>query len=276
MLMIRIHFYIPIYMRHGFTLMELLVVIAIIAVLIAVLVPGLQIAKQQFKTIVCGSNIKQLHLAFAVYHQNNGTFPHGFNDLLATIPPPGDYPGTPTHDMQGWWWFHYLTASLEDNFDKGTALWCPSRNVGNSYILCGNYGINRSVCKSTAGLTGILGSEFVGEPLGLGQIRRPAGTLLITDSGYSLISWCGVTNASVPIYINPMRENAFYVPGLGINTKRIIDPDFERDAIDGRHPGKRVNVGFADGHLDRLRANDLFVEENSGSYTNRSPLWLPK
>ncbi len=170
-------------------------------------------------------------------------------------------------------WVPYLTAPLEDNFDKGTVLWCPSRKVGDSYVLCGKYGVKRSVCKSA---TGMIGSEFVGEPLGLGRIRRPAGTLLITDSGYSLISWCGVTNASVPIYLNPMRENAFYVPGLGINTERIIDPDFEQDAIDGRHPGRRVNVGFVDGHLDRLRADDLVVEEDNGSYNNRSPLWRPK
>jgi prepilin-type N-terminal cleavage/methylation domain-containing protein/prepilin-type processing-associated H-X9-DG protein len=261
---------------NAFTLLELLVVIAIIAVLIAVLVPGLQAAKQQIRATVCGSNIKQLYLAFAIYNQDNGTCPHGFNDLSATTPPIGGYPGTFTSDTQGWWWFHYLTASLGDNFDKGTVLWCPSRNVGNPYILCGNYGVNRSVCKSSAGLTGIIGSEFVGTPLSLGRISRPGETLLITDSGYSLISWCGVTNASVKTYENPKREGAFYVPGLGINTGRIIDPDFEQDAIDGRHPGKRVNVGFADGHLDRLRADDLFVEKNNGSYNNRSPLWLPK
>ena len=257
-------FYIQVYMRHNaFTLLELLVVIAIIAVLIVILVPGLQAAKRQVKTIACGSNIKQLHLAFAVYHQNNGTFPYGFNDLLATIPPPGGYVGDAAYDMQGWWWFHYLTASLGDKFDKREILWCPSRNikdpVAKEIILCGNYGVNRSICKSTTGPTGIMGREFVGEPLGLGRISQAAETLLIIDSGYSLISWCGVTNASVQSYENPMRENAFYIPGLGINKGRIISPGFERDAIDGRHPGRRVNVGFADGHLGRFRADDLFV-----------------
>jgi len=264
--------------RIGFTLMELLVIIAIIAVLIAVLVPALMQAKQQAKTMVCGSNIKRLQLALATYNQDNDTFPHGFNDSLATIliTPSGGYQGG-SSDMQGWWWFHYLTDSLGDNFDKGTVCWCPSRNLGDSNILCGNYGVNRSICKSADWITGIIGNEFVGKPLASGQIRRPADTLLITDSGYSLISWRGVTNTIVPpIYVNPMRENTFYVPGVEINKTRTIDPDFEQDAIDGRHPGRRVNVGFADGHLDRLKADKLFVKYNGGSYKNRCPLWRQK
>jgi len=264
--------------RNGFTLIELLVVIAIIAILIAVLVPALRQTEQQAKTIVCGSNIKQLHLALAIYTQDNGTFPYGFSDLFGTPLPPGGYSGTPTCDMQGWWWFHYLTDSLEDNFDKGTVLWCPSRNAGNPYILCGNYGVNLSVCKRSDGPTGTIGSEFVGKPLSLGQICRPGETLLITDSGYSLISWRGVTSPVVsPIYENPMRENAFYVPGMEINITRIIDPDLKPDAIDGRHPKRRVNVGFADGHLECLKADKLSVEDNnSGSYNNRYPLWRTK
>ncbi len=261
--------------RIGFTLMELLVVIAIIAVLIAALVPALRLAKQQTKTIVCSSNIKQLQLALTVYNQDNGTFPYGLNNSFPTItinPPSGD-PGC-SSDAPGWWWFHYLTDSLGDSFDKGTVLRCPSSNVREPYILCGNYGVNRSICKSAAG---IIDSEFVGKPLASGQIRRPADTLLITDSGYSLISWRGVTNTIVPpIYENPNRENAFYVPGMKINTARIIDPDFKQDAIDGRHNGKKVNVGFADGHLGRIKADNLFVDGSSGSYNNRSPLWCPK
>jgi len=264
--------------RIGFTIIELLVVIAIIAILIAVSIPALRQVRQQTKTVVCGSNIKQLQLAFTVYNQDNGTFPYGFNDSLATvtITPPGGYQGG-SSDIQGWWWFHYLTDSLGDNFDKGTVFWCPSRNVKDTYILCGNYGVNRSICKSADGITGIIGSEFVGEPLSLGKISHPETTLLITDSGYSLISWRGVTNTIIPpIYENPDRENAFYIPGMKINSERIIDPDFKQDAIDGRHYGKKVNVGFADGHIDRIKADNLFVEEKSGSYNNRWPLWCPK
>ena len=41
-------------------------------------------------------------------------------------------------------------------------------------------------------------------------------------------------------------------------------------------PNKTVNVGFADGHVTRKKADDLFVEKAADAYMNRSPLWLPK
>lgn len=263
--------------RVGFTLIELLVVIAIIAMLIAILVPALRASRQQTIAVVCGSNLKQLSLALTMYEQENETFPYGFDDsAFGTVIPPGGYPGSAARDLQGLWWFHFLAGTLRKNFDKGSIVWCPSRNVRNPYVLCGNYGVNRSICKDALG---IIDSEFVGTPLGLNQIRSPAETLLLTDSGYSLISWRGASSESGPYFGNPRREGFFYVPGLMINNQRLLEgtisPGCERDAIGGRHPNKTVNIVFADGHLARLKADELFVEEASGSYSNRSPLWLP-
>ncbi len=272
--------------RTGFTLIELLVVIAIIAMLIAILVPALRAVRQQARAVACKANLRQLALGLTVYEQGNGTFPHGFDDsgFLVTPPPPGGYPGIHMHDLMGWWWFHSLVATLGENFDKGSIVWCPSRCVRDPFpeanVLCGNYGVNRSICKDAPGITGIIGSEFVGEPLGLNQIRSPAETLLIIDSGYSLISWRGASDMPGPYFDNPQREGSFYVPGLAINNQRFLEetisPDCERDAIDGRHPNKTVNVGFADGHVERVKADDLLVEEADGNYSNRCPLWLPK
>ncbi len=197
--------------KIGFTLIELLVVIAIIAVLIAFLASVLQGTRQRAKDILCSSNIKQLSLAIIAYDQENGTFPPGFDDLHGSMAPPGGYLGDAAYDKMGWWWFHFLADTMENTFDKETVLWCPSRRISNpaakEILICGNYGVNRSICKDTPGLTGIIGSEFVGTPLGQNQIRRPASTLLIADSGYGLISWCGVTNASIQFFDNPKTGN---------------------------------------------------------------------
>lgn len=57
--------------NSGFTLIELLVVIAVIAVLMAILMPALNIAKQQAGSSVCLMNEKQLVLAWMMYAENN-------------------------------------------------------------------------------------------------------------------------------------------------------------------------------------------------------------
>lgn len=267
--------------RSGFTLIELLAVIATVAMLIAILLPVLHISRQQARAVACGSNTRQLSLAMMAYEQENGTFPYGFYEItFGAACPPGDCPGTHTHDKRGWWWFHFLADALGENFDKGTIIWCPSRSIKVPWlkenVLCGNYGVNRSICKDSPGETGIIGSEFVGTPLGLQQIGHPQQTLLLIDSGYSLVSWRAASNAPPPLFDNPMREGSFYVPGLVIiNEARTISPGCERDAIDGRHPNKTINTIFADGHFARIKANDVLVERTNGSYNNRYPLWQP-
>lgn len=62
--------------KTAFTLIELLVVIAIIALLLTVIIPALNASKEQGRTVVCMSNVKQWGLCYQLYTQdNNGQFP---------------------------------------------------------------------------------------------------------------------------------------------------------------------------------------------------------
>ncbi len=56
---------------HAFTLIELLVVIAIIALLLAIVMPGLRKVKDQARAVVCQSNLRQWHLCWKTYLQEN-------------------------------------------------------------------------------------------------------------------------------------------------------------------------------------------------------------
>ncbi|MHC4396537.1 MAG: type II secretion system protein [Planctomycetota bacterium] len=263
--------------RIAFTLIELLVVIAVISLLMAILIPVLQSSRKQAKAVICSSNIKQLTVELFMYEEEKGSLPPAFVYTFMGPSPPGGYAGDARYDRPGWWWFNYIEGLYNTAEKKRTILICPSRHLRNSElknnILCGNYGVNRSVCKSPSGR--IKEKEFVGKPLRTTNIRNPGRTLLLVDSGYSMISWWHA--ADMPPYdLSSMIEDTAYVPGLKINEEKSLWSGQKQDAVDGRHHNKTVNVGFADGHIEQKKADELLVEKTGESYKNLRLLWQPE
>ncbi len=103
--------------RHGFTLIELLVVIAIIGVLVALLLPAVQQAREAARRVQCKNNLKQMGLALHNYHDSHLGFPPGIVSLLANpnwVMPAGNCNASPDDLGPGWSFFARMLPYLEE------------------------------------------------------------------------------------------------------------------------------------------------------------------
>lgn len=108
----------------GFTLVELLVVISIIALLLAMLMPALQRARESAKTIVCRQNTKQMGVASALYSNDYG-------DAIVSSDAAYNYPaGSPPSQLHDYMWYDTLMPYIGTKAAAyGTALKWKKGNV---------------------------------------------------------------------------------------------------------------------------------------------------
>ena len=124
---------------RGFTLVELLVVIAIIGILIALLLPAVQAARESARRMQCTSHQKQIALALCAYHDIHKTFPWG--QLVY---------GNPA-DGWGWGWSAFILPQMEQSTARSAI------NFSQSLAAPGNIAIVRTrlsafLCPSDASL----------------------------------------------------------------------------------------------------------------------------
>ncbi|MBW8039043.1 MAG: DUF1559 domain-containing protein [Planctomycetes bacterium] len=113
----------------GFTLVELLVVIAVIAVLLALLVPSLRMARAVARRVVCQSNLRQIALAWNAYlDDNEGAFYQGLNANLLYGGWKGTFTmmGDPNRPLNS----YFSLPSIEENENDAKIFRCPADRGG--------------------------------------------------------------------------------------------------------------------------------------------------
>jgi prepilin-type N-terminal cleavage/methylation domain-containing protein/prepilin-type processing-associated H-X9-DG protein len=243
---------------HAFTLVELLVVISIIAVLLAVLLPSLNSAREQARRVVCLSNLKQLGLATASYAGTTGYLPvycvwkgngpglqYAYNDPLLGSSNSGSFPPVTSWFDSGC--FGTPASALMRNRDlKETSVFDGACPTSKPFVRL-SYGYNYGNLGSSSTPFGEFkdGREWVK----ITKVQMPGKTGMFCD---------GIIIKPPPLPQKGSYGIYYWEPSMWPDYEGK-PTDFSDTPILGHTKGKRVNLNFVDGHAESMLPNLLHL-----------------
>ncbi len=215
----RLYYSHPLSPLRGFSLVELLVVIAVIGVLVALLLPAIQMARESARRTHCFNNLKQI-----------GVGVHNYLDARRRLPPGGIEwrpPGSTTHRQLAWSAFilPYLEEqALYDRLDLKTPFDSP-QNASAAATVLPVY-----VCPSSRRATNDVGGRgpcdyggMFGERI-TGPNNPPNGTMLY-DVAFRISQISDGTSKTILI-----AEDSVFSEGQWINGRNVFDQAFAINA----------------------------------------------
>jgi prepilin-type N-terminal cleavage/methylation domain-containing protein len=262
---------------RGFTLVELLVVIAIIAVLIGLLLPAVQSAREAARRISCTNNVKQLGLGLHMFHDSNKRFPPGAANNLAPF-------GKATTNQWGASWMVYIMTGLEItqggkwSFDQqynSTAATGPRTLVGDlagspqfSVFRCPSSAFTTNVCLSTTS-PGSMVSDYAAIAGHVNSFGGLTVNNLATDTNYGPAARNGVMSYNSRVGIEGITDGTSKTLAVGEVSDFVLEGTTRRDW----RPG--VQHGFAMGCAGQNNANETLSNDGNARVFNTVTLRYP-